>query len=119
MSDSSRSTEQFILDMAEEIPALGRLLDQHLVTNDGDLLSTIFLGEVGLWFTEAALHGDQPTCERVASMIEDGVASSPRVADTVAVGFLEALPSPGTPAFNIVHGLLPAQLREQYDTMVQ
>jgi hypothetical protein len=73
-------------------PSLQQLLDEHEASN-GELLPSVFLGEVATWVTRSlADHNDadaRTTLDALECLL---VAGDSEVKNLVATGFLEGLP---------------------------
>jgi hypothetical protein len=93
------------------VPALQRLIDEHEAAY-GELLPSVFLGEVAKWVTRSVNDdGEVEAARRTLDVMEYlMVAGAPDVKDLVATGFLEGLP-PGSIKDSRFRALLGPALR--------
>src|SRR5438094_274211 len=93
------------------VPALQRLLDEHEAAY-GELLPTVFLGEVAKWVIPSLDGGSDADSARSALDVMESliVAGDSQVKDLVATGFLEGLP-PGSLHDDRLRSLLGPALR--------
>jgi len=115
---------QFTRSTVQNFPGLKPLLDEHIKDNFGELLPTLFFGDLTRYIMallERAQWGElmpRRELKDLLQYLEDSYASGDKnVQDLVALGFLENLPNPGEDGASIRNMLGPklqTALRDLY-----
>jgi len=117
-------TIDFVHALVEAFPVLGRLLDEHIEDNFGEVLPHLFIADVARTAV-SALSGttsevplgpfDSALIKRLLAFLEDRyISDGPEVQELLAVSFLENLPRPeeqGSEIRNMVGPAMQEQLR--------
>lgn len=104
-------------DLARESRTVAALLREHWEDN-GEMLPTLFLGDLARWYVEAWMNrDDEPQAyeeaTRVLRLLGDRFKNGDQtLQNTIAVGFVEMLPYPGEDGRGCVADL-PEPLRAE------
>lgn len=113
-----RESEEAMSELSASVPAVAQLYREHLDDN-GELLPTVFLGDVAAWYQSVYRGTDdqrRSTAEVVNVLDHAFVSGTDTLRNVIATGFLEDLLSPPGDADNVAMSLPPG-LREEFDRM--
>lgn len=104
------SNSAFCRELVEKVPALEQVLEKHLESEGGELLSYMFLGAVARW-AEASVSTRESDVKKLLDELNRGLAEGEReVPNLIAVGFGESI-SAETPLLPLLQG----DLRRWYE----
>jgi hypothetical protein len=87
-------SESLVVRLVDEFPDLARVMEEHLVDQEGELLPYLFLADVARW-AQATYRTAPDTVGRLADRLEaEFEAGEPAERDLVALGFVEVIPFP-------------------------
>jgi hypothetical protein len=96
--------------LAALAPELDAMLREHLEDNYGEVLGTLYLGEVAKWFTSGEAENVERRRNVAAALAREYETGNEYIQTVIVTGFLENLPFPGEAGRGVVDILPPPLL---------
>jgi hypothetical protein len=110
--DPFKDADSFSQHLADQIPPLSSVLNEHLEDNCGELLPHVFMDDVARWFLQAghSSNGSESVTYLIELLDRALVAGSSDVRELVQASFVENLPTslPSDPIFSLLSPALKA-----------
>jgi hypothetical protein len=111
----------FTRQLVQRFPQLNPILEEHMRDNFGEILPTVFFGDLARWIEatyakdDASQNGDGTTLGPLFAFLEESFAAGDtEVQELISVGLLENLPGPDEPG-SAIRELLGPHLREEVE----